>query len=89
MAHRTTLITLALFIASGISRRCRNLFSYSRSIILRIGAAETSLYFPGFDPQPLSVDFIRTDSQGYTVWAVHGTQDAAGDGGFPGVSGSL
>ncbi|KAF8634598.1 hypothetical protein AX17_004187 [Amanita inopinata Kibby_2008] len=51
-----------------------------------IFAAQTTLYFPGFDPQPLSVDFLSKDSQGNTVWAVHGTTDSAGDGGFPGVA---
>jgi len=33
--------------------------------------AQTSLYIPGFDPQPLSADILGTDAQGRTTWAIH------------------
>jgi hypothetical protein len=41
---------------------------------LRLGLpvvrADTSLYIPGFDPQPLSVGELGTDGQGRTTWEV-------------------
>ncbi|KAK2463548.1 hypothetical protein APHAL10511_004299 [Amanita phalloides] len=46
---------------------------------------QTSLYFPGFDSQPLSADFVSTDSGGHTVWSVHVTQEAGGNFGSPGA----
>jgi len=50
--------------------------------------AQTSLYIPGFDPQPISADILGVDSQGRTSWALHpGTQtDTAEDPGFVGTA---
>lgn len=44
--------------------------------------ANTSLFIPGFDPQPLSVGDLGTDGQGRTTWeivpgSVSGTFDEA------------
>ncbi|TFK36331.1 hypothetical protein BDQ12DRAFT_633921 [Crucibulum laeve] len=33
--------------------------------------AQTSLYIPGFDPQPVSADVIGVGSGGRTTWALH------------------
>jgi len=33
--------------------------------------AQTSLFIPGFDPQPLSADILGVDVQGRTTWALH------------------
>ncbi|KAF9479268.1 hypothetical protein BDN70DRAFT_784243, partial [Pholiota conissans] len=33
--------------------------------------AVTSLYIPGFDPQPVSADVIGVDGAGRTTWAIH------------------
>ncbi|KAG6915329.1 hypothetical protein DXG01_012101, partial [Tephrocybe rancida] len=48
----------------------------------------TSLYIPGFDPQPVSADILGVDGQGRTTWALHqgaltGTFDEAS---FPGTA---
>ncbi|KAF9469414.1 hypothetical protein BDZ94DRAFT_1303886 [Collybia nuda] len=50
--------------------------------------AQTSLYIPGFDPQPISADILGVDAQGRTTWALHqgartGTFD---DSGFIGTA---
>ncbi|KAG6843809.1 hypothetical protein H0H93_016956 [Arthromyces matolae] len=50
--------------------------------------AQTSLYIPGFDPQPISADILGVDGQGRTTWAVHqgaltGTFDEVN---FPGTA---
>ncbi|RDB22195.1 hypothetical protein Hypma_010690 [Hypsizygus marmoreus] len=50
--------------------------------------AQTSLYIPGFDPQPISADNLGVDAQGRTTWALHqgaltGTFD---DSGFVGTA---
>ena len=83
MTHLTTLFAFTLFTCSCC--KCYNVILV-HVLTLYADGAQTSLYFPGFDPQPLSVDFVSTDSQGHTVWVVHGTQDASGNGGFPGAS---
>ncbi|KAM6503229.1 hypothetical protein JOM56_000172 [Amanita muscaria] len=41
--------------------------------------AETSIFVPGFDPQPLSMDYITTDTKGHTVWALYATGDPSND----------
>lgn len=46
--------------------------------------AQTSLYIPGFDPQPISADIMGVDSEGRTTWALHkgaatGTTDDGSD----------
>ena len=66
--------------------------SYS-SILLTVvfagsALAQTSLFLPGFDPQPLSADILGTDAEGRTTWAIHagaktGTFD---DASFPGTA---
>jgi hypothetical protein len=33
-------------------------------------SADTSLFIPGFDPQPLSVENLGTDGQGRTTWEI-------------------
>jgi hypothetical protein len=33
-------------------------------------SADTSLFIPGFDPQPLSVGDLGTDGQGRTTWEI-------------------
>ncbi|PFH48992.1 hypothetical protein AMATHDRAFT_49079 [Amanita thiersii Skay4041] len=35
--------------------------------------SETTLRLPGFDPQPLSANFLSTDSQGMTIWELKGS----------------
>lgn len=34
-------------------------------------AAQTSLFIPGFDPQPISADILGVDSESRTTWALH------------------
>jgi len=36
----------------------------------RYVSADTSLFIPGFDPQPLSVENLGTDGQGRTTWEI-------------------
>ncbi|KAF4576360.1 hypothetical protein EYR40_000598 [Pleurotus pulmonarius] len=36
--------------------------------------AQTSLFIPGFDPQPLSADAIGVDGEGRTTWALQAGQ---------------
>ncbi|KAJ3753414.1 hypothetical protein EV360DRAFT_53512 [Lentinula raphanica] len=33
-----------------------------------VTAQSTSLYIPGFDPQPISADIVGVDSSGHTTW---------------------
>ncbi|KAF5369171.1 hypothetical protein D9615_009986 [Tricholomella constricta] len=49
--------------------------------------AQTSLYIPGADPQPLIADILGVDEQGRTTWAVHqGVLTDAAEGGLPGTA---
>ncbi|KAJ4487857.1 hypothetical protein J3R30DRAFT_3400513 [Lentinula aciculospora] len=49
-------------------------------------AQSTSLYIPGFDPQPISADIVGVDSSGYTTWDLHpGSVTDDTDGGFVGT----
>jgi len=49
--------------------------------------AQTSLYIPGLDSQPLIADILGVDGQGRTTWALHqGVLTNPSDGGFPGTA---
>ncbi|KAG6873783.1 hypothetical protein C0995_011008 [Termitomyces sp. Mi166 len=50
--------------------------------------AQTSLYIPGFDPQPISADILGVDGQGRTTWALHQgvLTDTLDDPSFPGTA---
>ncbi|KAF8077599.1 hypothetical protein FPV67DRAFT_1662415 [Lyophyllum atratum] len=49
--------------------------------------AQTSLYIPGLDPQPLIADILGVDGQGRTTWALHqGALTDPADGGLPGTA---
>ncbi|KAG5718968.1 hypothetical protein E4T56_gene103, partial [Termitomyces sp. T112] len=50
--------------------------------------AQTSLYIPGFDPQPISADILGVDAQGRTTWALHqgALTDTFEEGSFPGTA---
>ncbi|KAG6829584.1 hypothetical protein H0H87_010825, partial [Tephrocybe sp. NHM501043] len=49
--------------------------------------AQTSLYIPGLDPQPLIADILGIDGQGRTTWAVHQAPlTAVEEGGLPGTA---
>jgi hypothetical protein len=39
-------------------------------IHLLVVRGDTSLFIPGFDPQPLSVGDLGTDGQGRTTWEI-------------------
>jgi hypothetical protein len=44
----------------------------------------TSLYIPGFDPQPVSADVIGVGSDGRTTWALHkGKTDPTDTSSYP------
>lgn len=49
--------------------------------------AQTSLFIPGFDPQPISADILGVDAQGRTTWALHkgAPTDTFDDSGFVGT----
>ncbi|KAG5644044.1 hypothetical protein DXG03_009196 [Asterophora parasitica] len=49
--------------------------------------AQTSLFIPGFDPQPISADILGVDGQGRTTWALHqgAVTNSAQEGSFPGT----
>ncbi|KAG6867609.1 hypothetical protein C0993_000550 [Termitomyces sp. T159_Od127] len=51
-------------------------------------AAQTSLFIPGFDPQPISADILGVDAQGRTTWALHqgALTDTFEDPSFPGTA---
>ncbi|GLB34597.1 hypothetical protein LshimejAT787_0201620 [Lyophyllum shimeji] len=49
--------------------------------------AQTSLYIPGLDNQPIIADIIGVDGQGRTTWALHqGPLTDGADGGLPGTA---
>jgi hypothetical protein len=52
-----------------------------------LALSQTSLFIPGFDPQPLSADILGVDAQGRTTWAVHAGSptDTFNDSPFPGT----
>ncbi|KAI0262043.1 hypothetical protein BC834DRAFT_892776 [Gloeopeniophorella convolvens] len=39
-------------------------------LLVQLVRADTSLFIPGFDPQPLSVGNLGTDGQGRTTWEI-------------------
>ncbi|KAE9409611.1 hypothetical protein BT96DRAFT_969982 [Gymnopus androsaceus JB14] len=49
-------------------------------------AQSTSLYIPGFDPQPISADIAGVDSNGHTTWVLQAASVTGDDdsGGFDG-----
>jgi len=51
-------------------------------------SAQTSLFIPGFDPQPLSADILGVDTQGRTTWALHpgSPTDTLNDAGLIGTA---
>jgi len=53
-----------------------------------LALSQTSLFIPGFDPQPLSADILGVDAQGRTTWAVHAGSptDTFNDSPFPGTA---
>ncbi|KAG6876179.1 hypothetical protein C0992_000560 [Termitomyces sp. T32_za158] len=50
--------------------------------------AQTSLFIPGFDPQPISADILGVDAQGRTTWALHqgALTDTFEEPSFPGTA---
>lgn len=50
--------------------------------------AQTSLFIPGFDPQPISADILGVDAQGRTTWALHqgAMTGTFSEGGIPGTA---
>ncbi|KAF9014123.1 hypothetical protein BDQ17DRAFT_1342118 [Cyathus striatus] len=40
-------------------------------LYVALGNAQTSLYVPGFEPQPVSADNIGVGSDGRTTWVIH------------------
>ncbi|KIM48644.1 hypothetical protein M413DRAFT_82803 [Hebeloma cylindrosporum] len=60
---------------------------YFLSFLLGNGAQaqrSTSLYIPGFDPQPVSADVIGVGSDGRTTWALHkGKPDPTDTSSYP------
>ncbi|KAF8516750.1 hypothetical protein BU17DRAFT_67362 [Hysterangium stoloniferum] len=54
------------------------------SLIQGITASTTSLYLPGFDPQPIDASVIGVGSDGRTTWLIsQGPLTDAADGGLP------
>ncbi|KAE9409616.1 hypothetical protein BT96DRAFT_984673 [Gymnopus androsaceus JB14] len=48
-------------------------------------AQSTSLFIPGFDPQPISADILGVDSSGHTTWALQAGSANEDGGGFVGT----
>lgn len=44
--------------------------SLTHCFVISDVSADTSLFIPGFDPQPLSVENLGTDGQGRTTWEI-------------------
>ncbi|KAJ3930411.1 MAG: hypothetical protein NXY57DRAFT_962724 [Lentinula lateritia] len=52
----------------------------------RVIAQSTSLYIPGFDPQPISANIVGVDSNGRTTWdLIPGSVTDDSEGGFIGT----
>ncbi|KDQ61238.1 hypothetical protein JAAARDRAFT_204974 [Jaapia argillacea MUCL 33604] len=56
------------------------------AVTIPVVFAGTSLYIPGFDPQPLSVSEIGAGSDGRTTWQVIGVPGTDGQVDFPGTA---